>query len=52
LDILFINLIETKQILMTRDKWILEKIKSYGYSEIEKYNIYSLMGIQKLNVLR
>lgn len=52
LDILFINLIETKQILMTRDKWILEKIKSYGYSEIEKYNIYSLMGVQKLNVLR
>lgn len=45
LDILFINLIETKQILMTRDKWILEKIKSYGYSEIEKYNIYSLMGV-------
>ena len=52
LDILFIGLVDTKQMLMTRDKWILEKIKSYGYSEIEKYNIYSLMGVQKLNVFR
>lgn len=52
LDILFINLIETKSILMTRDKWILEKIKGYGYLEIEKYKIYKLMGVQKLNVLR
>lgn len=52
LDILFINLIETKQILMTRDKWILEKIKGYGYLEIEKYKIYNLMGVQKLNVFR
>ncbi len=52
LDILFINLIETKSILMTRDKWILEKIKGYGYLEIEKYKIYKLMGVQKLNVHR
>lgn len=50
LDILFIGLVDTEQMIMTRDKWIKKMIKNYGYTEISKYNGYIILGLP--NVLR
>lgn len=50
LDILFIDLVDTEQMIMTRDKWIKKMIKNYGYTEISKYNGYIILGLP--NVLR
>lgn len=50
LDILFIGLVDTEQMIMTRDKWIKKMIKNYGYTEISKYDGYIILGLP--NVLR
>lgn len=49
-DILFINLVESKQMMITNDKWIKKMVKNYGYTEVSKYNEYIILGLP--NVVR